>query len=77
MYSYFKFQRTCYNWNSWAKERAKKENGAGSTGRKTLMTLKGVDKDIYELFYGRRLLNGPLPPTVSDEFELSVDIAMF
>ena len=67
-------RKKCYNWNSWSKDRAKKENGAGSTGRSTLKTLKGIDKDIYELFYGRRLPDGASSPTVSEKYKLSLDI---
>ena len=67
-------RKRCYNWNSWSKERAKKENGTGSTGRTTLKILTGIDKEIYELFYGKRLPNGASSPTVSDEFKLSLGI---
>ena len=63
----------CYNWNAWSKDRAKKESGAGSTGRKTLKILTGVDKEIYELFYGKRLPDGASSPSVSDKFKLSLD----
>ena len=38
-----KVRKRCYNWNSWSKDRAKKENGAGSTGRTTLKTLIGIE----------------------------------
>ena len=58
-------RKICYNWNSKSKKRAQKENGQGSTGRTTLKVLTGFDKDIYDLFYGKRLPKGATSPSVS------------
>ena len=60
-------RKICYNWNARSKKRGGKESGPGSTGQRTLKVLKGVNKDIYDLFYGKRLPKGAASPTVSDK----------